>query len=180
MDLRRLRAGEWIAAAAGIALLVTLFLPWYERQLACIGRSSAGLLPCPDPQEVTAWEAFAVTDVVLGLVALAAVALFMVTALQRAAAVAMAYESLLTIAAGVAALLVVMRVLIPPGEGLSRTGGLWLGCLATLAVLGGSLVAMRNERLSKSGRPTDPTGVRVEAPPEIETLPAPPREGAPP
>ena len=30
MDLRRLRAGEWLAAAAGVALVVSLFLPWYE------------------------------------------------------------------------------------------------------------------------------------------------------
>ncbi len=29
MDLRRLRAGEILLAASGVALLVSLFLPWY-------------------------------------------------------------------------------------------------------------------------------------------------------
>ena len=28
MDLRRLRAGEWLAGAGGVALIVSLFLPW--------------------------------------------------------------------------------------------------------------------------------------------------------
>jgi hypothetical protein len=31
MDLRRLRAGEWIVAVSGAALLASLFLPWYGR-----------------------------------------------------------------------------------------------------------------------------------------------------
>ena len=30
MDLRRLRAGEWFAGVGGIALIVSLLLPWYE------------------------------------------------------------------------------------------------------------------------------------------------------
>ena len=30
MDLRRLRAGEWIAGVSGVVLLVSLFLPWYR------------------------------------------------------------------------------------------------------------------------------------------------------
>jgi hypothetical protein len=28
MDLRRLRAGEWLAGAGGVALVVSFFLPW--------------------------------------------------------------------------------------------------------------------------------------------------------
>ena len=30
MDLRRLRFGEWLAVAGGVALIVSLLLPWYD------------------------------------------------------------------------------------------------------------------------------------------------------
>lgn len=64
MDLRRLRAGEWIAALGGVALLVALFLPWYDE-----GAASR-----------TGWESFAVLDVIFAVVAVAAVLLLVVTA----------------------------------------------------------------------------------------------------
>ena len=47
MDLRRLRPGELIAAAGGVALLVVMFLDWYEF----------------NGMGVTAWAAFTITDV---------------------------------------------------------------------------------------------------------------------
>ena len=50
----RLRDGEWIAGAGGVALLAAMFLHWY----------GAG------PFELTAWQAFDVLDVVLALLAL--------------------------------------------------------------------------------------------------------------
>ena len=77
MDLRRLRAGEWIAGGAGVALLVALFLPWYG------------------PGDVTAWEAFDVIDVLLAALALGAIALVPITASQRTPSMAIAYEALL-------------------------------------------------------------------------------------
>ena len=61
MDLRRLRAGEWIVALSGVALLGSLFAPWYAG-----GR--------------TGWEALAANDVILALIAGAAVALWLITA----------------------------------------------------------------------------------------------------
>jgi hypothetical protein len=39
-------------------------------------------------------------------------------------------------------------------------------------------VAMRDERLSPPGRPTDATGRPVPRAPEVEPLPAPPRGGS--
>ena len=47
MDLRRLRVGEWLAAVSGLALLASLFLPWYG------------------PGSVTGWEALSAIDVLL-------------------------------------------------------------------------------------------------------------------
>ena len=45
--VRRLRRGEWLAAAGGVALLAVLWAPWYD--------------------DANAWRAFAVLDVLLAL-----------------------------------------------------------------------------------------------------------------
>lgn len=159
MDLRRLRAGEWIAGASGALLFVTLFLPWYD---------AAGT-------GVSAFEAFAMFDVVLVALAALGLVLVAVTASQPSAAPGIALDALLTIIAAVVAILLLFRVLNLPGdlEGAGRAAFAWVGLGATWGVFAGALVAMRDERLSKPGRPTDSTGVPVDAQPEIETIPAP-------
>lgn len=159
MDLRRLRAGEWIAGASGVLLFVSLFLPWYD---------AAGT-------DLSAFEAFAVFDVVLIALAALGLVLVAVTASQPSAAPGIALDALLTIIAAVIAILLLFRVLNLPAdlEGAERAAFGWVGLAAAWGVFAGALVAMRDERLSKPGRPTDSTGVPVDSPPEIETIPAP-------
>jgi hypothetical protein len=153
MDVRRLRAGELIAGAAGFVLLVSLFLSWYDGQ--------------------SGWESLGILDVILALVALDAIAIPIVTAAYRVPALPLAHQSLTVLVAAVAVLLVLARVVNIPDWASGREGGLWLGLLATLGVAAGSLIAIRDERRSEPGRHTDLTGVPVSGPPEIETHPAP-------
>ncbi|MFN2615810.1 MAG: hypothetical protein ABR581_01665 [Thermoleophilaceae bacterium] len=160
MDFRRLRAGELIAAAGGLALFVSLFLPWYR------------LTPSPSKGlDRTAWEALAVNDVILALVALAALSLLLVTAVQETSAVPIAMASLVTIAGLVGLLLVLVRVAWLPDLADQRAWGLWLGLAGALAIVGGGLIAMRDERLSPAGRSTDASGRPVPPPPEVEAQP---------
>ncbi len=92
---------------------------------------------------------------------------------------AIAYEALLTLAAMVGVLIVLLRVLnLPAGadeRSGRRSGWRWRPRPALVAA---GLVAMRDERRSGAASPTDATGVPVAAPPEIETLPAPPPDPA--
>jgi len=163
MDLRRLRSGEWIAGVSGLVLLVALFLPWYS----------------DDGGSRTGWQSLGALDVVLAVVALAAIAIPIVTALERVPAVPLAHESLTTLAGVVALLLVLIRVLNMPDWASGREWGLWLALAATLGVVVGGLLAMRDERLSGDGRHTDLTGVPVPAQREVETLPGPrPKAGS--
>jgi hypothetical protein len=163
MDLRRLRAGEWIVAVSGAALLLALFLPWYELD----GGATA-----------TGWEGLAVLDIVLAVIAAAAVAIPLVTAAQRVPAVPVALDSLVALAGLVGALLVCLRTLNLPDGAAGREWALWLGLAASLGIFAGAMVAVRDERLSTPGRHTDPTGVPSPPPAEIETIPAPQRERA--
>jgi heme A synthase len=163
MDLRRLRAGEWLAGVSGLVLLVALFLPWYG----------------DDAGSRTGWESLGALDVVLAVVALSALAIPVVTALERVPAVPLAHQSLTTLVGLLAVVLVLIRVLNMPDWAAEREWGLWVALAATLGIASGGLVAMRDERLTRGERHTDLTGVPVAAPPDIEKLPAPRPEAGP-
>jgi hypothetical protein len=161
MDLRRLRAGEWIAAVSGAALFVSLFLPWY-------GVERGG-----GEAELTAWESLAAIDLLLALVAAGGVALLLVTASQRVPAVPIALSTLVALAGLLGLVLVLVRVAGLPDGGDDREWALWLALAAVVGVAAGGALAMRDERLSPSGRHTDLTGRPTPPPPELEPIPAP-------
>jgi hypothetical protein len=163
MDLRRLRAGEWTVAGSGVVLLLALFLPWYT---------------VDSGQSATAWQLFAVLDVVLALIAASALALLIVTATQPVPAVPVALAGLVTLAGVVATVLVLIRIVDLPDGAAGREWASWLGLAGSLGIVGGGMLAVRDERLSAPGRHTDQTGRPAPPPPDIETLPAPRREGA--
>jgi hypothetical protein len=158
MDLRRLRAGEWITAISGIALLVSLFMPWYGAD---------------DAPADSGFASLAVLDVVLALIAAAAVALLLITAVQRLPAVPVAFSVFVCLGGLLALVLVLIRVVDLPGDASAREWGLWLGLAGALGIAVGSLVAMRDERPTRPGRTTDLSGAPAPPPAEIETIPAP-------
>jgi phosphatidylglycerophosphate synthase len=160
MDMRRLRAGEWITAGSGICLLLSLFLPWY-------GSSTEG-----GPPDASGWESLALLDVVLALIAASAVALLVITAAQRLPAVPLTVNTFVALAGLAAVVLVLVRVLdLPDGAG-AREWGLWLGLAGAVGIAAGALVAMRDERPSRPGRHTDLSGRPAPAPRELEAIPA--------
>ena len=145
--MRRLRDGEWIAGAGGVALLAAMFLHWY----------AAGRF------EVTAWQAFGVLDVVLALLALVPLALVFTQATRRSPSIPVAFSVFTTIAGLLAALLILYRIVNQPGSNdlVTVEAGAWLGLLAALIVAAGGWRSMRVEPIP--GAPMPP----------IEDLPAP-------
>jgi hypothetical protein len=137
MDLRRLRAGEWIVALSGAVLLLALFLPWY--------RPSS-----------TAWEALAVNDVVLAGIAAAAVGVFVATATQRVPAVPIALEAAVTLVGLVAVVLVLVRTIWLPELADQRAYGLWIGLVAAVGIAAGGWIGVRDERMPAAPPPPDP------------------------
>jgi hypothetical protein len=155
MDPRRLRVGEVVLGLAGVALIAGLFLQWY---------SNPGL---------TGFEALGIADVILVAIALAAIAVPVVTAAQRVPAVPVALEALVTLAGLLASVIVLFRVLNLPGGATGRDVGLWVALAGALAIVGGALVGMRDERLSKPGRSTDLSGRPAPPEPLPDPIPAP-------
>jgi hypothetical protein len=121
--------------------------------------------------------------------ALAAIAVVFVTAAQASPALPLALESLVALYGMLMLVLVIFRLADPPDvsflesmagaatrervEDIDRAAGAWLGLAAVLGIVVGAFVAIRDERRSPAGRPTDLSGVPVSSPPEVESLPAP-------
>ncbi len=156
MDLRRLRAGEWLAAAGGIVLIVGLVLPWYE-----IG----GVDPAQDVRypEANGFEALTVIDLVLAAIAVLPISLSILQATQDSPAKPVA-ASVLTITFGViSVVLVLLRIVDQPDRDLIGVGvGAWVALVATLALTAGGWLSLATERV-----PGLPSG------PEPELRPAP-------
>jgi hypothetical protein len=159
MDLRRLRAGEWLAATSGVALLVSLFLPWYQPILCVMPYAEA--LRNGGCDSLSGWESLTALDVLLAFVAASGVLLAIVTATQSVPAVPVALSALIALVGLVGVILVLIRVLDLPDWAVEREWALWLGVAATVGIVAGAVLSMREEI-----RPGAP---RV----DIEPIPAP-------
>jgi hypothetical protein len=157
--MTRLRLSDLGAGAAGVALLVVLFLPWYR---GAVGTGVVSYGPGASSQRATGWQAFSVVDVLLALAAALAIAIVVVTASTRGPAKPVASTVIATVVSAIAVLLVLWRALAPPEPGLTRSYGVWLGLAATLLMFAASFAALHDERTPGA------------VPPDVPRRPAPP------
>ncbi len=154
MDPRRVRKGELLTGLAGLALLLFMFVGWYGTP----GREA----------KTNAWESFAVVDILLAIAAVMAIAYLVATIVSRTAAVPQALAALTVLAAGLAALFVLYRVIDLPGPaGATRELGLALGVIATFAIAVAAWIGMRDESFPAALTPNL----------DVEVLPAPQPDG---
>ena len=162
MELSRLRRGQLIAAAGGVALLVVMFLDWY----------SVGGVDGVRSQGATAWQSFGVLDVILALVALLAIALAVFGATQRSPALPVATAVIMCAAGMVTLLLVLYRILNQPGPNdfVEVSYGAFAGFLCVAAIAAGGWDAM-----SEDDPPFDVSGGELDD--RVPARPAPPAPG---
>ncbi len=148
MDLRRLRAGEWLAAAGGVALIVGLLLPWYD-----IG----GVDPGQDVRypEANAFEATSIIAVLLAAIAVLAISLAVLQATQDRPAKPVAAGVLTVTFGSIGVLGVLFRIVDKPGrEFVELRAGAWLALAAALAIVAGAWRSVASEYVR--GLPPDP------------------------
>ena len=137
MDASRLSFGEMVWGASGLALLIFMFFPWYAED--------AGL----GPQNLSAWSAFALIDLVLFLVAALAIGLAAARAAGARPPDLPAPPATLVAAAGaLAALLVLFRLFELPDPDIAdadigRKVGVYLGLISSAGIAVGGIAAMR-------------------------------------
>ena len=138
MDLRRLRAGEWLAATAGVALIVSLFLPWYE----------------DDSGDVNGFEALTIIDLALAALSVLAISLAVAQATRDNPALPVG-AGVLTVTLGILGILLVLfRLVDQPEDDLIGLGiGAWLALAATVSITAGGWLSLANEHVR--GLPPD-------------------------
>jgi hypothetical protein len=130
-----LRLGELVGAVGGLGLLVSSFLPWY----------SAG------GEDVTAWQAFSVTDFFLAAAAVAGLSVGVVVLTRLSVSYPVAGSSVASLFGGIAVLLVLYRLIDPPGDGgVEREVGVWLGLVFAAAITVGGYLGMQPRKAPRA------------------------------
>jgi hypothetical protein len=130
-----LRPGELVGAVGGLGLLVSLFLHWYLES----------------DDYLTAWKAFSVTDIVLVAAAVMGMSVAACVLLRISVSYPVAGSSVATGFGAVAAVLIVIRMINPPGYGaMTLEVGAWLGLASALAIALGGYLGMQPMKVPKA------------------------------
>jgi hypothetical protein len=148
MDPRRLRSGELLALAGAVALAVLSFLPWY--------RSASGHL--------TAWDLFGLTDVLIVIAIVPALALAAASVFERSPAVPVALEVWTSVLALPACVAIAVRLLDKPDHATALQPASWLSLIAGLAVFAGGWQSLRDEHPDLY-EPVEPEARPIPVPP---------------
>ena len=168
MSLRRLRAGEWLAAAGAVALAVVLFLEWFEERLPARVTETAGRFVREDPG-ASGWSSLGWLMVALLVVVIALAAWLVATTASDAPVSQPVMAAVLLSALGPVALLaLVVRVAIaqPGADQLVETEpGAYLGIAALAVLVAGAWRSIADERTGAPESAYTPPSPRP-APPE--------------
>lgn len=160
MDTSNLGRGALVAGISGALLFIFMFFAWYGAggvadELVQQAQEAADALGVEGPEDVSttvnAWESFDIIDLILFLAAAAGVA-FAVTALMGVSVeLPVAFSAIVTGIGALAFLLVLYRLINPPGEGdVDREIGIYLGLLASAGIAVGGYLGMQEEGASFS------------------------------
>jgi hypothetical protein len=128
-----MRKGEPIAGLGGLALLVSLFAPWYDDR--------------------SGWASLAVLDVLLALFAVLAIAVPLATLATRGPAKSIGTAVLASALGWLAIVLVAVRVVSADGD---RGAGLWVALAGAVVAWIGAWLAMRDESTPGAAPPDVP------------------------
>lgn len=189
MDLGRLRLGEVISGAAGVALLVVMFLPWYapNPQLGLAAAAAGHQLQ----SSFNAWQAFGILDLLLLVTALTAIGVAVLAGTQRSVALPIAASVVVTALAVFVTVLVFYRLVNEPLGRDSLTDirfGAYLGLVVCGVIALGGFLSMQEEGTTLGdivprldhGRPEPTVATRPAPPASPSEGGSPPSEAAPP
>jgi hypothetical protein len=132
MDTSRLTPGDISAGIGGIVLLVSLFLPWYGVSVNVRGFSAS--------ENGSGWEVLSTIDIILFVIAVAAIALVVLKAVDQLSADVPVALILLGLGA-LAVLLILYRLIdspapsdLPDEVDVSRKIGIFIGLIGAAGV----------------------------------------------
>jgi hypothetical protein len=132
MDTSRLTPGDISAGVGGIVLLISLFLPWYGVSVNVAGFSAS--------ENASGWEVFSTIDIILFAIAVVAIALVALKALDQVPAETPVPLILLGLGA-LAVLLILYRLIdspapsdLPDEVDVSRKIGIFIGLIGAAGI----------------------------------------------
>jgi hypothetical protein len=156
MDINRLSLGEKIAAAAGVVLLIVMWLNWYgidQEGAADLSVDEltdvAGFADSLTATEVnlSAWQAFGFIDIILLAAAVAAIGFAVAKAASQSPRLPVPSSAIIAGFGILGTLLVLYRVIDTPYS-LDRKPFLFVGLIAVAAIAYGGYRAMQEEGTS--------------------------------
>src|SRR4051812_30130022 len=154
-DRNRLNTGELIAGIAGLVLLIDLWFKWYGVKVSGGGGLLKGF---SIGVSASAWQVFSFIDILLFLIALLAIGVAVMRAMDRMPEMPYPPATLIAGAGGLALLLILYRTIDTPidthgvnGIDVTRKFGLWLGLIAAAAITDGGWGAVQGEGGSFGG-----------------------------
>jgi hypothetical protein len=165
MDVSRLNTGEKLAGAAGIALLLIMFLfDWFTVD---VGGGFADISVGGN-----AWETMELIRFVILLAAISGIALAVVAANNSKVDLPIALSAITAGLGILAVVLIAFRIISPPDGGAGDFGvdigrgiGVFLGLIAAAGVAAGGWLAMQDEGATFTDRPTGGTAPPPPPPP---------------
>ncbi|MDQ3725770.1 MAG: hypothetical protein M3335_07785 [Actinomycetota bacterium] len=147
MDLDRLSTGEKIAGISGVLLFIFTFLDWFEIDVP------QGVFP---DTGINAWDALDLIPIVLMLAVIAAVALAVIRLTDALFEPPISLSAVVAVLGGLSVLLILFRIVNPPGEsGVATVGvdvgpafGIFLALVAAAGVAYGGYRAMQEEGIT--------------------------------
>jgi hypothetical protein len=194
MDFDQVPRGALIAGISGVLLFIFMFFSWFGAGTAEVVTPAGGIeidfgeVPGADTT-FNAWQAFDFIDLVLLAAVIASVGLLVMSAMGTSVNLPVAASAITTGLGLIATLLVLYRIIDPPG-GADREIGVYLGLLACVGITIGGWLAMQEEGTTfgdlgggytGTGGYTDPAGGGYTDPAHTpQSGQAPSHQGSPP
>lgn len=192
MDVDRLSTGEKIAGASAVLLFIFMFFDWFTVDIDGEGLFSLSV-------GGNAWESFSYIDLFLMLTILVAVAVVVIRLTDALIDPPVSLNAVLAVLGGISVLLILYRIIDPPGDtgglegvDISPALGAFLGLIAAVGIAYGGYRSMQEEgttfgdigdSFSNRGGPGTPAGDPTPPPSSTQTPPPPPPssgQGGPP
>jgi len=150
MDLNKLNQGEKIAGAAGIVLLISLWLSWYS--VSGVNGIQLGGLSV----DRSGWESFSFIDIFLFITAVVAIGAAVIRATEASVSLPIAASAIVAGLGAIGVLLVLFRLISKPDFGapsgvnldVSLAWGYFVGLISVAAVTYGGYAGMQDEGTS--------------------------------
>jgi uncharacterized membrane protein YhaH (DUF805 family) len=191
MEVDRLSTGEKISAVSAVLLFIFMFFDWFGAKVEGVPGFSGSV-----EAGGSAWDALDVIPIFLMLAIVVALAVAVIRLTDADVEPPVSMNAIVAALGGLAVLLILYRIINPPGDGDALAGvgvditlklGIFLGLLAAAGIAYGGYSAMREEGASfggeadrLSGGPGAGSGTGQQPPAGGPPPPPPPAQQPPP